>query len=73
MQEMPFQRPKFQKISGGHAPGLPLKLRRQYGLPLIKILATPLDIYKSKYKKVSLLPFIGPSFLSDKGPISSKR
>ena len=21
MQEMPFQRPKFQKISGGHAPG----------------------------------------------------
>ena len=31
------------------------------------------DIYKSKYKKVSLLPFIGPSFLSNKGPISSKR
>ena len=23
MQEMPFQRPKFQNISGGHTPGPP--------------------------------------------------
>ena len=43
MQEMPFQRPKFQKISGGAwSPRTPLKLCRHYGLPLTKILATPL-------------------------------
>ena len=33
MHEMPFQRPKFQKISGGHAP---LVLCRHYGLPSLK-------------------------------------
>ena len=44
MQEMPFQRPKFQKIFGGTCPRTPLKLCRHYGLPLTKILATPLAI-----------------------------
>ena len=44
MQEMPFQRPKFQNICGGGAcPRTPLKLCRHYGLPLTKILATPLS------------------------------
>ena len=43
MQEMPFQRPKFQKISGGACPRTPLKLCRHYGLPITKILATPLS------------------------------
>ena len=42
MQEMPFQRPKFQKIFGGACPRTPLKLCRHCGLPLTKILATPL-------------------------------
>ena len=42
MQEMPFQRPKFQKIFGGACPRTPLQLCRYYGLPLTKILATPL-------------------------------
>ena len=42
MQEMPFQRPKFQKISEGACPRTPRKLCRHYGLPLTKILATPL-------------------------------
>ena len=42
MQEMPFQRSKFQKNSGGAWPRTPLKLCRHYGLPLTKILATPL-------------------------------
>ena len=54
MQEMPFQRPKFQKkIPGGHDPG-PLQLCRHYGLPLTKILAMPL----STFDPVDL---IGPS------------
>ena len=43
MQEMPFQRPKFQKIFGGACPRTPLQLCRHYGLPLTKILATPLS------------------------------
>ena len=38
MQEMPFQRSKFQNM---HDPD-PLQLRRHYDLPLTKILATPL-------------------------------
>ena len=42
MQEMPFQRPKFQNIFGGAFPRTPLKLCRHYGLPVTKILATPL-------------------------------
>ena len=42
MQEMPFQRPKFQKISRGACPRTPLQLCHHYGLPLTKILATPL-------------------------------
>ena len=42
MQEMPFQRPKFQKISGGECPRTSLQLCRHYGHPLTKILATPL-------------------------------
>ena len=42
MQEMPFQRPKFQKIYGGACPRTPQKLCRHYGLPLTKSLATPL-------------------------------
>ena len=43
MQEMPFQRPKFQNISGEACPRT-LPLCRHYGLPLTKILATPLPI-----------------------------
>ena len=35
MQEMPFQRPKFQKIP----PRTPLELYHHYGLSLTKILA----------------------------------
>ena len=42
MQEMPFQRPKFQKVSGGACPRTPLQLCRHNGLPLTKILATTL-------------------------------
>ena len=38
MQEMPFQRPKFQKKSGGICPWTPLKLCRHYGLPSLKSL-----------------------------------
>ena len=41
IQEMPFQRPKFQKFSGGRTP---IELYRHYGLPLTKILATPLIV-----------------------------
>ena len=41
MQEMPFQRPKFQTISGEACPRTPIKLCRHYGLPLTKILAKP--------------------------------
>ena len=65
MQEMPFQRPKFQKISGGACPRTPLKLCRHYGLPLTKILATPLDEYSGciwdarKEVVVSFLPVKG--------------
>ena len=40
MQEMPFQRPKFQNISGGACPRFPLELCRHYGLLLTKILVT---------------------------------
>ena len=49
MQEMPFQRPEFQKISGGHAPGPPLQLCRHYiwPPPLTKILAKPLYVFIS--------------------------
>ena len=50
MQEMPFQRPKFQKkIFGGACPRTPLKLCRHYGLPLTKIVATPLTICYTIY------------------------
>ena len=65
MQEMPFQRPKFQKISGGACPRTPLKLCRHFGLPLTKILATPLDEYSGciwdarKEVVVSFLPVKG--------------
>ena len=41
MQEMPFQRPKFQNISEEAYPRTPYNCRH-YGLPLTKILATPL-------------------------------
>ena len=40
MQEMPFQRPKFQNISGGACPRTTLELCRHYGHTLTKILAT---------------------------------
>ena len=40
MQVMPFQRPKFQNISGEACPQTPRELCRHYGLPLTKILAT---------------------------------
>ena len=40
MQEMPFQRPKFQKHFRGAMPRTPLQLCHHYGLPLTKILAT---------------------------------
>ena len=44
MLDMPFQRPKFQRMSGGTCPRTPLQLQcRYYGLPLTKILATPLS------------------------------
>ena len=43
MQEMPFQRPKFQNISEGTCPWTPLQLYRHYDLPLTKILAMPLS------------------------------
>ena len=46
MHEMPFQRPKFQNIFGGACPRTPLQLCRHYGLPLTKILATPLLGFK---------------------------
>ena len=36
-----FRDPNFKKVPGGHDPG-PLQLCRHYGLPLNKILATPL-------------------------------
>ena len=42
MQEMPFQRPKFQNNFLGAYPRTALKLCRHYGIPLTKILATPL-------------------------------
>ena len=43
MQEMPFQRPKFQKVSGGrHAPGPPRIVSSLWPPPLTKILVTPL-------------------------------
>ena len=55
MQEMPFQRPKFQKIFRGACPRTPLQLCRHYGLPLTKILATPLTpgnrVLKDESKK----------------------
>ena len=38
-----FHRPRFQKMSGGGVPRTPLELCRHYGLPLTKILATPLQ------------------------------
>ena len=44
MQEMPFQRP----ISGGGLAPAPLQLCRHYGLPLTKILATPLGVLYAK-------------------------
>ena len=44
MQEMPFQRPKFQTFSGGPMPPDPLQLCRHYGLPLAEILATLLCV-----------------------------
>ena len=43
MQEMPFQRPKFEKNFGRACPRTPLQLCRYYGLRLTKILATPLS------------------------------
>ena len=39
-------------MSGGACPRTPLQLCRHYGLPLIKILATPLYVYK--YSKSEL-------------------
>ena len=51
MQEMPFQRPKFQKIS--------LQLCRHYGLLLTKILATPLAVL-SALKKLNPHKASGP-------------
>ena len=49
MQEMPSQRPKFQNVSRD-----PLQLCRHYGLPLTKILATPLY---DNIEKILLLTF----------------
>ena len=64
MQEMPFQGPKFQKISVGARPRTPLELCRHYGLPLTKILSTPLFLAKVflplvyKYGSLSLMIFL---------------
>ena len=44
IQEMPFQRPKFQILF--KCPRTHLELCRHYGLPLTKILATPLGTIK---------------------------
>ena len=44
MQEILFQRPKFQNISGGACPRTSLELRRHYSHPLTKILPTPLGL-----------------------------
>ena len=41
-KEMPFQRPNFKKFPWGPYHRTPLELCRHYGLPLTKILATPL-------------------------------
>ena len=46
MQEMPFQKPKFQKI--------PLQFCRHYGLPLTKIMATKVFIWKINIKTRSI-------------------
>ena len=43
MQEMPFQRPKFQKISRRACPQPPLELCCHYGLPLTKGTVTRCD------------------------------
>ena len=57
LQEMPSQRPKFQKIFGGACPRTPLQLCRHYGLPLTKILATPLhEVYEHFLKANQIDP-----------------
>ena len=61
MQEMLFQRPKFQNISMGACPRTPLQLCRHYGLPLTKILVMPLAlgyILISKFKYIFMLKFL---------------
>ena len=66
MQELPFQRPKFQKISGVVCPRTPLQLCRHYGLPLTKILATPLfiiDIYIYSTKKIVCVAHVQPDLV----------
>ena len=45
MQEMPFQRPKFQKRFGGHAPDPPYNCVVTMASPLTKILGTPLQLF----------------------------
>ena len=61
MQEIPFQRPKFQKISRGDIPPAPLELCRNNGLPLTKIVATPLSafIHSLNWWRNTELYFIG--------------
>ena len=69
MQEMPFQRPKFQKISGGACPRTPLQLCRHYGLPLTKILKTEVRyrymyVRAQKYQSLKLQKFFQIRWLS---------
>ena len=54
--KMQFQRPKFQNIFGGACPRTPLQFCRHYGLPITKILATPLPtctaVWSSQHFKI---------------------
>ena len=59
-----FRDPNFKKFPWGHAPWTPLELCRHYGLPLTKILATPLRMlhvcyaYSSRMLRIFLVAYI---------------
>ena len=54
-KKAPFQRPIFQNIFGRACPRTPLQLRRHYGLPFTKILATQLQAH---------LPYDGATYIA---------
>ena len=67
-----FRDPNFKKIFGGACPQTPLQLCRHYGLPLTKILATPLfwilyDLYmlKTSILRSWISSRLPPSFVCD--------